>query len=84
MTVFIAVVTGATDGVGRAYAEAVRIPSSFICFHCALCTFITVYSHLLDLVNFTIYSSDAQLAARGPDPARDLIYSGPRQVSGLF
>jgi hypothetical protein len=30
-----------------------------------------------------LYSSDDQLAARGPDPARSLIYSGPRQVTGL-
>jgi hypothetical protein len=30
-----------------------------------------------------IYSSDDQLAARGPDPARSLIYSGPRQITGL-
>jgi hypothetical protein len=29
----------------------------------------------------TIYG---QLAARGPNPARGLNYSGPRQVSGLF
>jgi hypothetical protein len=29
------------------------------------------------------YASDAQLAARGSDPARGLIYSGPRQVTGL-
>jgi hypothetical protein len=29
-------------------------------------------------------SSDGQLAARGPDPARGLIYSGPRQVTSLF
>jgi hypothetical protein len=30
------------------------------------------------------YISDDQLAARWPDPARGLLYSGPRQVSGLF
>jgi hypothetical protein len=28
-------------------------------------------------------SSNAMMA-NGPDPARSLIYSGPRQVSGLF
>jgi hypothetical protein len=26
---------------------------------------------------------DGQLAARGPDPARGVIHSGPRQVTGL-
>jgi hypothetical protein len=31
-----------------------------------------------------IYISDGQLAARGPNPARGLIYSDPRQVTGLF
>jgi hypothetical protein len=31
-----------------------------------------------------VYISDGQLVARGPDPARSLIYSGPRQVTGLF
>jgi hypothetical protein len=30
-----------------------------------------------------IYISDDQLAARGPDPARGLIYFGPRRVTGL-
>jgi hypothetical protein len=30
-----------------------------------------------------VYISDAQLAARGAVPARSLIYSGPRQVTGL-
>jgi hypothetical protein len=30
-----------------------------------------------------VYVSDDQLAARGPDPARGLIYSGPHQVTGL-
>jgi hypothetical protein len=32
---------------------------------------------------FIVYISDDQLAARGPNPARSLIYSGPRQVTGL-
>jgi hypothetical protein len=31
-----------------------------------------------------VYTSDSQMAARGPDPTGGLIYSGPCQVSGLF
>jgi hypothetical protein len=31
-----------------------------------------------------LYSSDDQLAARGPNPASGLIYFGAHQVSGLF
>jgi hypothetical protein len=30
-----------------------------------------------------VYNSDGQLAARGPDPARSVIYSGPRKVTGM-
>jgi hypothetical protein len=30
-----------------------------------------------------VYNSDSQMAARGPDAARSLIYFGHRQVTGF-
>jgi hypothetical protein len=43
-----------------------------------------IVSNCIDILLKMVYSSNGQMAARGPDPASGLIYSGPRQVTGLF